>query len=97
MAYSIIDLEQIRLKVDKLVQAHQQLLEERVCLKQKIKEQEQEIDKIKEYNKEINLVGKQDIEKPSEVGLVSKDTEEIKQRINHLVREIDRSIAFLNA
>lgn len=86
--------DRLRSKIEKLVHLHSKLkadyvklAHEREALQKTIESQEQTIQQLKEENKLVRI-GRQ---LPGENG-----NQDLKLKINELVREIDRCIALLN-
>ena len=88
-------MEDLKLKVEKLVNLHERLIAEKQQLllseeqlKDELKGKEEEIKELKEKNRLVKLA--------QAVSESDQNTRDIKIKINEYVREIDRCIALIN-
>ncbi len=88
-------MNDLKLKVEKLVNLHERLIAEReqlVLSKEQLKDElrgkDEEIEELKEKNRLVKLA--------QAVSESDQNTRDIKIKINEYVREIDRCIALIN-
>ena len=95
MSSPTTQLDQIKIKVEKLIMLHDKLYEqnaqlehEKIMLEEKLHVQNRIINELKEKDKITNLA--------SAINTNNQDSREVKKKISNYIKEIDRCLAMLN-
>jgi len=88
-------LYEIRMKVEKLVQENRLLTNENESMRDRIEGLERTVELQKNTLSELTEQNKL-IKLAKNLNLEDSDTEEVKNKVNELIREIDRCIDLLN-
>jgi len=98
MVTSPVNLEEIKIKVQKLITLHKTLKEEsrqletlNARLSQKLEEQKTKLKELENQNKALRVA-----QALNQGGVADQNARDLKMKINEYIREIDKCLAFLH-